>query len=229
MSGGYGPQPGGLCGDELGRRRTTMLPESVIVRRTNRPGSRNLRTQEIFKMANISPESVYLAAAAICAFSGAICDFRSRRIPNRLTGPSILLGLVLHLVLGGWRSVAHAALAGLVAGGAFLVFYLAGGMGGGDVKLMAAVGCCAGLSHVTAILIATAIAGGIFAVVLALVAGRFKQTLCNVVQLLLHHGAVGLQPHPDLNVQNSRTLRLPYGVAIGAGTAMTFCGALLGH
>ncbi|HZL68616.1 MAG TPA: prepilin peptidase [Candidatus Limnocylindrales bacterium] len=180
-------------------------------------------------MANLSTETVYLGASVICAFSGAICDFRSRRIPNWLTGSSVLLGLVLHLVLGGWHSVANALLAGLVAGGAFLLFYLAGGMGGGDVKLIAAVGCCAGLSHVTGILIATAIAGGIFALALALVAGRLKQTLSNVVQLLFHHGSAGLQPHPDLNVQNSRTLRLPYGVAIGAGTAMTLFGALLGQ
>ena len=180
-------------------------------------------------MANLSTETVYLGAGVICGFSGAICDFRSRRIPNWLTGSSVLLGLVLHLVLGGWHSVANALLAGLVAGGAFLFFYLAGGMGGGDVKLIAAVGCCAGLSHVTGILIATAIAGGIFALALALVAGRLKQTLLNVAQLLFHHGSAGLQPHPDLNVQNPRTLRLPYGVAIGAGAAMTLFGALLGQ
>jgi len=180
-------------------------------------------------VADINAETVYLGAAAACAFSGAICDYRSRRIPNWLTGSSILLGLALHLVLGGWRSLASALLAGLAAGGAFLLFYLAGGMGGGDVKLITAVGSCAGLSHVAAILIATAIAGGIFAIALALVAGRLKQTLSNVAKLLSHHGSVGLQPHPDLNVQNSRSLRLPYGMAIGAGTAMTLFGALLDH
>lgn len=178
-------------------------------------------------MANITTETVYLGVAVVCGFSGALCDFRSHRIPNWLTGPSILLGLMLHLVLGGWRSIATAMLAGLIAGGAFLVFFLAGGMGGGDVKLITAVGCCAGLSHIAVILIATALAGGIFALALALVAGQLKQTLSNVAQLLFHHGSVGLQPHPDLNVRNSRTLRLPYGIAIGAGTAMTLFGALL--
>jgi prepilin peptidase CpaA len=180
-------------------------------------------------VANITTETVYLGAAVVCGCSGAFCDLRTRRIPNWLTGSSILLGLALHLVLGGWRSIATAVLAGIVAGGAFLFFYLAGGMGGGDVKLITAVGCCAGLGHVTGILIATALAGGILALALAVVAGRLKQTLFNVVQLLFHHGSVGLQPHSDLNVQNPRTLRLPYGIAIGAGTAMTLCGALLGQ
>jgi prepilin peptidase CpaA len=178
-------------------------------------------------VANIGVEMVYLGAATTCAFAGAVCDFRSRRIPNWLTGSSILLGLTLHLGLGGWRSLATAMLAGLLAGVAFLVFYLAGGMGGGDVKLITAVSCCAGLGHVTGILIATALAGGIFALALALVAKRLKQTLSNVIRLLFHHGAAGLQPHPDINIQNSRTLRLPYGIAIGAGAAMTLFGALL--
>lgn len=178
-------------------------------------------------MANLNTETLYLVAAAGCALAGAICDLRFRRIPNWLTGTSILIGLALHLGVGGWRSLATAVLAGVVAGGAFLLFYLAGGMGGGDVKLITAVGVCAGLSHVTTILITTALAGGIFAIALALVAGRLKQTLSNVVTLVFHHGSVGLQAHPDLNLQNTRTLRLPYGIAIGAGTAVTLLGAVL--
>lgn len=180
-------------------------------------------------MTDTTAETVYLGAAVVCAFSGAFCDYRSRRIPNRLTASSFLLGLVLHLLFGGWRSMASATLAGLAAGGAFLLFYLAGGMGGGDVKLMAAVGACAGVSHVAGILIATAIAGGVFAVALALVAGRLRHTLLNVVKLLSYHGSAGLRPHPDLNLQNSHALRLPYGIAIGAGTAMTLFSALLGQ
>jgi prepilin peptidase CpaA len=165
----------------------------------------------------------------VCAFSGAFCDYRSRRIPNWLTASSILLGLGLHLLFGGWRSLASATLAGLAAGGAFLLFYLAGGMGGGDVKLMTAVGACAGVSHVAAILIATALVGGVFALALALVAGRLRQTVLNVMKLLSHHGSAGLQPHPDLNLRNSHALRLPYGIAIGAGAVMTLIGALLGQ
>lgn len=180
-------------------------------------------------MADTSAETIYLGAAVICAVGGAICDYRSRRIPNWLTTPSTLLGLVLHAFLGGWRGMSTAMLAGLAAGMAFLLFYLAGGMGGGDVKLMTAVGTCAGLSHVAGILITTALVGGLFAVVLALVAGRLRQTLSNVVLLLLHHGSAGLQPHPDLNLENSRALRLPYGISIGAGTAITLFGVLLGQ
>lgn len=101
-------------------------------------------------------------------------------------------------------------------------------MGGGDVKLIAALSCCAGLRHVGEILIATAIAGGIMAMALALASGRWRQTASNVGTLLLHHTADGLEPHSRLNVGNPATLRLPYGIAICAGTAMTLLGVLQG-
>ena len=58
--------------------------------------------------------------------------------------PQLLFGLLLHLTLGGWRQLGTAAAAGLVCGLIFLLFHLAGGMGGGDVKLITAAGCMRG-------------------------------------------------------------------------------------
>ncbi len=180
-------------------------------------------------MVDITTDTIYLTAAVSCAVGGAYCDYRSRQIPNSLTATSTLLALVLHALLGGWRGVGTAALAGLAAGSVFLVFYLAGGMGGGDVKLIAAVAACAGPSHVVGILITTALVGGIFATVLALVSGQLRKTLLNVLTLLSHHRSAGLTPHPDLNLENSRALRLPYGIAIGAGTILTLFSVLRGQ
>ncbi len=168
-----------------------------------------------------NPAMIYLGLACMSALVGAVYDWRYRRIPNTLTGPLALLGLTVHLALGGWLSVAAALLAGLAAGGVFLLFFLAGGMGGGDVKLVAAVSCCAGLHYVAGILIATALAGGVMALALALVSGKARQTVSNIGSLLFHHASAGLGPHPNLNLRNISTLRLPYGVAICAGTTMT--------
>lgn len=180
-------------------------------------------------------ELVYGSIALACAAVGAVCDARTRRIPNWLTGPSIFLGLVLHFVLGswyagfagGWRALGVAALGGIIGGAVFLLFYLAGGMGAGDVKLITAVCTLAGLGRVTEILILTALMGGILAVAVALYHRRLKETLTNITVLAVHHGSSGLQPHSDLNVGNSKNLRLPYGIAIAAGTALSFCNVLL--
>lgn len=180
-------------------------------------------------MPATNPTSIYLWTALLCAVVGAIYDWRQRRIPNALTGYAALAGLALHLAIGGWLSFTTAMLAGIMAGGVFLLFFLAGGMGGGDVKLVAAVSCCAGLRHVGGILIATAIAGGVMSMALAVASGRLRQTASNVGTLLLHHASNGLEPHSKLNVRNTTTLRLPYGVAVCAGTAMTLLAVLQGQ
>ncbi len=151
---------------------------------------------------------------------GAVCDARSRRIPNLLTFPVMLIGLALHFA-GGWKeglaSLAALAICGLV----FLMFYLAGGMGAGDVKLIAAEGCLVGLSNVLPLLALTAIVGGVLAMGYAALQGKVKQTCMNVLALVSHHAREGLQAHPELHVLNAATLRLPYALAIGAGAVMT--------
>jgi len=178
-------------------------------------------------MPSMSIETWYALAAFLCASLGANCDARTRRIPNWLTGPGILLGLLLHVALGGWRSLGSAAAGGLIAGAVFLLFYLAGGMGAGDVKLITAVCCLAGLGAVASILLGTALLGGLFAIVLAVFRHRLKDTFANMGRLMLHHGSAGLRPHPEINLNNPRTLRLPYGLAIAAGAGSSLCSVLL--
>ncbi|MGC1783247.1 MAG: A24 family peptidase [Acidobacteriaceae bacterium] len=177
-------------------------------------------------MAALSPSFVFLLCASFCASIGAMTDLQTRRIPNVLTGTSVAVGLLLHLTANGWKSMALAAAAGLVGGAIFFAFFVIGGMGAGDIKLMAAVSTLAGFGHLSEIFVATVLAGGIFACVLAVSRGRLKSTLVNVGSLARHHAAAGLLPHPDLNLLNSKTLRLPYAVAIAAGCWVTVLGQI---
>ena len=172
-------------------------------------------------MTIMQPQLTYPAAAAACALIGSVTDVKSRRIPNLITIPAFFFGLLLHLYLGGWKQMLTSLAAGLICGVIFLVFYIAGGMGAGDVKLITAVGAIAGLSHIAYILVLTAITGGIMAVILALARGKLKQTLMNVGEIASHHKQAGLQPHPDLNLKNVQTLRLPYALAIAGGSVLT--------
>ncbi|MBV8437574.1 MAG: prepilin peptidase [Silvibacterium sp.] len=174
-------------------------------------------------MVNQVNELIYPAAACVCAFAGAAFDVRSRRVPNFLTLPGICCGLLMHLLFGGWAQLGSAALAGLICFVIFLIFWLAGGMGAGDVKLIAAVGCLGGLPNVGNLLVSTALAGGMMAIAMAVWRGRAKETLLNVGALVVHHRFEGLTPHPSLNISNSQTLRLPYAVPIATGCAMALC------
>lgn len=172
-------------------------------------------------MMLLQKEFVYPAAASVTALIAAGFDMKSRRIPNFVTGPALLAGLLLHTYLEGWHGLGTSLASGLICGFIFLIFYLAGGMGAGDVKLITAVGALAGLSNSASVLIVTALAGGMMAICFAVVRGQLKSTLSNVVKLATHHQQLGLTPHPDINVRNASTLRLPYGLAIAAGSCIT--------
>jgi prepilin peptidase CpaA len=168
-------------------------------------------------------EFVYACCSLLCALAGAAYDLIGRRIPNSLTLPAIWFGLLLHFILGGWGQLARAAAGGLLCGLVFLLFYLAGGMGAGDVKLITAAGCSAGLSLIAPLLILTSLAGGVMAASVALYHRRLKDTLLNLCALAAHHRTAGLAPHPELNLDNQQALRLPYAVAIAAGSALSLC------
>lgn len=173
----------------------------------------------MFDSQILRPAIVSLAIGL--GLAAAISDLRSRRIPNLLTGPAMLVGLLLHVAAGGWKEGGTSLVALLLCGAIFLVFHLAGGMGGGDVKLIAAEACLLGLSSAGSLLLNTVLCGGLLGLMLAIRRGQLRQTVTNVLVLTSHHSKNGLQPHPDLNVQNPRALRLPYALAIAAGTVLT--------
>jgi prepilin peptidase CpaA len=145
-------------------------------------------------------------------------DLRQGRIPNRLTYGSIAFGLLLRIILGGGRGALDGLAAGLVGGGIFLLLFLVRGMGAGDVKLMTAVGVWSGLRHLLMIMIVTAIAGGVLALGYMVARKRGLRTLRNLGALLRFHAVAGLTPHPEINLENPQAVRIPYAVAIAAGT-----------
>lgn len=86
-----------------------------------------------------------LTLLALCAVVVAsITDLVSHRIPNKLTAPVALLGLLLQAWINGMAGLADGFLGMLVGFFAFLPFYLARWMAAGDIKLLMAVGACLG-------------------------------------------------------------------------------------
>ena len=166
-------------------------------------------------------DKYFLICAAVVATVGAIRDARSRKIPNRLTFTALAVGLAVRAAIGGWPGLGSAIVAALVAGGFFFLFFLAGGMGGGDVKLMSAVGAWVGTGQVIPVLVAAAIAGGFLAVCYLIKDGSIGHTIRNTAVLLRHHITFGISPHHEINVQQANLTRVPFGLAIALGTL--FC------
>jgi prepilin peptidase CpaA len=91
-------------------------------------------------------------------------DLRNRTIPNWIPLAALTGGLAWHGLAGGWQGLGASALG--AAGGflVFIVFFLLGGMGGGDVKLMGGFGALLGYRSLLAASFWVALAGGLFAV-----------------------------------------------------------------
>lgn len=100
-----------------------------------------------------------LFLAVVVAYTGVclVMDLRSRRIPNWLTVPALVLGLAAHTVMGGWSGLQFSLL-GFATGFAVLfVLWLMGGGGGGDVKMMSALGAWLGAWLTTEVFVASAV------------------------------------------------------------------------
>jgi prepilin peptidase CpaA len=90
-------------------------------------------------------------------------DLRHRQVSNRLTAAGVAAGLLLGVGSAGWRGLGVAVGGAAVGFLVFLLFHLLGGMGGGDVKLMAAFGSMLGPSGILLAAVLAAIFGGLMA------------------------------------------------------------------
>jgi prepilin peptidase CpaA len=145
-------------------------------------------------------------------------DLLKHRIPNWLTLSGVLLGVGGQSLLAGWSGVAD-SLAGLVVGLVMLLpFYLARGMGAGDVKLMAAVGCFLNAQLTVYAVAATLISGGVLAVCVLLAKGGvsrlFKRYLQMFKTFVYARQWVAIAPAED----EPARIRFPYAAAIATGT-----------
>lgn len=157
-------------------------------------------------------------------------DLRSRRIPNWLVLPFLLVGVAVSpwrhdwpgLRQGFWHglglSFAGLALGLLVYG---FLFWL-GGMGAGDVKLCAAIGAWIGPAQLFMAMIITALAGGVMVLCWALVGGFFKELLTGTGDLLFGWKRRGTVRDPEAVLANPLKRRIPYAPAIAIGTLFSF-------
>jgi len=107
--------------------------------------------------------SLRALAILIVGVVAVVEDVSRRQISNWTSGLALAAGLLLHFTEKGWSGVWHAALGALIGFAVFLIFYLMGGMGGGDVKLMAGFGALLGDGRILPAALLAAIAGGLFA------------------------------------------------------------------
>lgn len=158
-----------------------------------------------------------LAAVLILA---AVSDLRRGKVYNWITYPAVLAGLVLAvaqgMATGDVRDVMAARVAGLGVGfGVLFMAYLLGGMGGGDVKLMAAVGALVGWPGILHALV--------YSFLVAAAIGLIRMVWRGQTRVVLRRLWLALRilPLPGAGLAAAvptETFRVPFGFAVCIGT-----------
>jgi prepilin peptidase CpaA len=146
-----------------------------------------------------------------------VTDVRLRKVPNWLTGAAVAAGLLAHSFAPGGQGLAGAALGVVVGLAVFFPFFALGGMGGGDVKLMAALGAWVGASTIVWTALYGAVAGGVLGLAVGLAHGYLRQAFSNIGGLFLFWSAQGVRPMPALTLEHGHGPRLPYALPIFVG------------
>ncbi len=158
----------------------------------------------------------------------AVGDWRSRRIPNRLTLPLALAGIVQSFFMVHTTSPGQ-AMSGIAVGfGLTVVLFLMGALGGGDVKLLAGVGAWLGPWRVLAVFMLAAVIGMFMVLIQAARQGRLRVLFRNSAAV-----AINLVHVSDLGVEHARTVGqscrsvdepLPYAVPVLAAVVLLLAG-----
>jgi prepilin peptidase CpaA len=159
---------------------------------------------------------VALAVAVIaCVF-----DLRSRHIPNLLTFGAAGAALCYAFVVHGFAGLAISAGGWLTGCALFFPFFALRGLGAGDVKLAAALGAWLSPSDALWLALYAMVAGGVMALLVAVLSGYVRKALANLSLLVSHWRVVGIAPMNALTLEQSRGPRLPYALPIAVGVAI---------
>ncbi|MDZ4821515.1 MAG: A24 family peptidase [Planctomycetota bacterium] len=157
----------------------------------------------------------------------AIIDGKQLKVPNWITFPMIVSGWIFNVYMLGWEGLGFTLLGTVVGLALLLPLYAIGGMGAGDVKLLAGVGAWVGSSVTFYAFCLSAVIGGVIAIGMVLFQRSWLKHKHQFFAILGEISTIG-SPTELATIaaeRKSRMLLLPYGIPIAIGTIAYFCWA----
>ena len=165
-----------------------------------------------------------MATSTLCALAvgcaACVTDIQSRRIPNWLTFGAAGAAVALHTITRGGSGFAFATTGWFV--GALIMFlpFALRGLGGGDVKLLAALGAWLGPANAVWLALYAGVAGFVMSVVVAAYYGYLRTAFRNIWFLLQHWTVNGIRPLEEVSLEGGSGPRLAYALPIFAGLVL---------
>ena len=161
----------------------------------------------------------------------AVIDGLKLKVPNWITLPMIASGWIAGTIFFGWAGLGWSLLGTLVGLALLLPAYAIGGMGAGDVKLLAGVGAWVGVGITLKAFVVSAIVGAIIAVCMVLYSRNFSHHKSQFLMILSE--ILVIRDPEELSkiaaARKSSMMLLPYGIPIAIGSIgyFAFMGLLL--
>ncbi len=168
------------------------------------------------------PHIMMLAIVVVAA----VTDTRSGLIPNWLTLPAIVIGPVYHLIFLSPALALQSVLAIVVVALVPFMMYRSGSMGGGDLKLFAALGGLGGLTLGLESLLYSMMAASVVAILTMAFRGHLKVVLVNVWRIL-STPFIPKQRRKGLQRNEMHQLRLGASILIGTCFALGYQHAII--
>lgn len=151
--------------------------------------------------------TIPLLVVLLSVVTAGVTDLWKFKVHNLLTLPLLASGLAYHGLLEGVADGAGGltySLAGAAFGFAILfVPYLMGGMGAGDVKLMAGLGAWLGMPATLYVFIASGLATGVYALALIVRHGGFREAYARLQIACLQMTTIAKHLGPDERIETA--------------------------
>ena len=105
----------------------------------------------------------------------AVIDGMYLKVPNKITYPLIVAGWIYSAAVGGWTGLGWSVLATFFGMSLLFGLHLIGGMGAGDVKLLAGIAAFVHVEHTWYIFVATTIVGAVMAMIQIAISGDWTK------------------------------------------------------
>ena len=175
-------------------------------------------------LLNVLAENWHVWLVTVVLVVAAVIDGWKLKVPNWITFPLVISGWIYSLAYFGWPGLGWSLVGTAVGLALLLPAYAIGGMGAGDVKLLAGVGAWVWGTVTFYAFCLSAIFGGVIALAMVLYTRKWRQHKNQFWSIL---GEIMVIRNPDQLAtlaagRKSSMMLLPYGIPIAIGTIVYF-------
>jgi prepilin peptidase CpaA len=168
-----------------------------------------------------------VVTVVLATLVAATTDVLRFKVHNFLTYPLLLAGIVYHSTTEGQVGLMGSLLGAALGFGFLFLFFLLGGMGAGDVKLLAGIGAWLGVEVTFYVLIASSLAAGVYALGLVALNRRHAEIWIRL-QVVWHRTlatfrTLGAEERVEAEVRRAdrRSRVIPFAAMVAVGVIAT--------